>query len=89
MNKVILLEEDQLRQIVVESVKQVLENNTSQSVTKTSKENEPLLTREQMAKELHISLVTIADWMKKGLPYLRLNGRIYFFTFRSDGIHET
>ncbi|MDH7464135.1 helix-turn-helix domain-containing protein [Chitinophagaceae bacterium 26-R-25] len=77
MNKMIIVEEDQLRQIVSESVKQALHNENAP--TKTSpKEPEPLLTREQMAKELHISLVTITDWMKKGLPYLRLHGRIYF-----------
>ncbi|MBI2283704.1 MAG: helix-turn-helix domain-containing protein [Bacteroidetes bacterium] len=39
---------------------------------------EPLLSRQQMAAELNISLVTLTDWMKKGLPYLRLNGRVYF-----------
>jgi hypothetical protein len=77
MNKMIIVEEDQLRQIVSESVKQALHNENAPTTT-SPKEPEPLLTREQMAKELHISLVTITDWMKKGLPYLRLQGRIYF-----------
>jgi len=40
--------------------------------------DEPLLSRQQIAAELGISLVTLTDWMKKGLPYLRLNGRVYF-----------
>ena len=40
--------------------------------------NEPLKTRKEMAKDLDISLVTLGEWMKKGLPYRRLNGRIYF-----------
>jgi len=76
MNKMILLEEAQLRQIVVAAMKEVMEDQ----LTPTSPEpkEEPLLTREEMAKQLHISLVTIGDWMKKGLPYLRLNKRIYF-----------
>ena len=39
---------------------------------------EPLLSRQQIATELGIFLVTLTDWMKKGLPYLRLNGRVYF-----------
>ena len=39
---------------------------------------EALLSRQQIAAELGISLVTLTDWMKKGLPYLRLNGRVYF-----------
>ncbi|WP_346237354.1 helix-turn-helix domain-containing protein [Niabella insulamsoli] len=77
MNKMIIVEEDQLRQIVSESIKQVLDGENLPK-KKNEKDTEPLLTREQMARELHISLVTISDWMKKGLPYLRLNGRIYF-----------
>lgn len=39
---------------------------------------EKLLTKKEMAEELDISLVTLTDWMKKGLPYLRLHKRIYF-----------
>lgn len=78
MNKMILIEEEQLRQIVVDSVKEALDKDKPVQQESSVKETEPLLTREQMARELHISLVTITDWMKKGLPYLRLNGRIYF-----------
>jgi len=44
----------------------------------TNKEEDKLLTKKEMAEELDISLVTLTDWMKKGLPYLRLNKRIYF-----------
>jgi hypothetical protein len=78
MSKMILIEEEQLRQIVVDSVKEVLDKDKPLQQNSGIRETEPLLTREHMAKELHISLVTITDWMKKGLPYLRLNGRIYF-----------
>jgi hypothetical protein len=42
------------------------------------KEEDKLLTKKEMAELLDISLVTLTDWMKKGLPYLRLNKRIYF-----------
>jgi len=28
--------------------------------------------------ELGVSLVTLTDWMKKGLPYMRLHKRVYF-----------
>jgi hypothetical protein len=31
-----------------------------------------------MAKELDIYLVTLTDWMKKGLTYNRLHRKIYF-----------
>lgn len=42
------------------------------------KEDKELLTKKEMAEELDVSLVTLTDWMKKGLPYLRLNKRVYF-----------
>lgn len=44
----------------------------------SKKEEDKLLTKKEMAEELDISLVTLTDWMKKGLPFLRLNKRVYF-----------
>lgn len=40
--------------------------------------NERLLSKQELAAELGVSLVTLTDWMKKGLPYLRLHKRVYF-----------
>ena len=45
---------------------------------KSESKKEELLTKKEMAEELDISLVTLTDWMKKGLPYHRLHRRIYF-----------
>jgi hypothetical protein len=47
---------------------------------------EKLLTKKEMAEELDISLVTLTDWMKKGLPYQRLHSRIYF---RKDDVFNS
>jgi hypothetical protein len=41
-------------------------------------QDEPLLSKQELAGELGVSLVTLTDWMKKGLPYLRLHKRVYF-----------
>ncbi len=41
-------------------------------------QDEPLLSKQELAAELGVSLVTLTDWMKKGLPYLRLHKRVYF-----------
>jgi hypothetical protein len=41
-------------------------------------ESERLLSKQELAGELGVSLVTLTDWMKKGLPYLRLHKRVYF-----------
>ena len=40
--------------------------------------DEPLLNRKEIAKLLRVSLVTLTDWMKRGLPSHRLRGRVYF-----------
>jgi len=40
--------------------------------------DERLLSKQELAAELGVSLVTLTDWMKKGLPYLRLHKRVYF-----------
>jgi len=41
-------------------------------------QEEKLLSKQELATELGVSLVTLTDWMKKGLPYLRLHKRVYF-----------
>jgi predicted DNA-binding transcriptional regulator AlpA len=40
--------------------------------------NERLLSKQDLSDELGVSLVTLTDWMKKGLPFLRLHKRVYF-----------
>ena len=37
-----------------------------------------LLTRKEIAKKLRISLVTLTDWVKHGLPSHKQRGRVYF-----------
>ena len=39
---------------------------------------EELLTRKQVAKKLKISLVTLTDWVKRGLPSHKQRGRVFF-----------
>ncbi|MGY3053302.1 putative DNA-binding transcriptional regulator AlpA [Pedobacter sp. UYEF25] len=39
---------------------------------------ERLLSKKELADELGVSLATLSDWMKKGLPFLRLHRRVYF-----------
>lgn len=41
-------------------------------------EEEPLLGRKQIAKLLNISLVTLTDWAKHGLPVHKNRGRAYY-----------
>jgi predicted DNA-binding transcriptional regulator AlpA len=41
-------------------------------------QDERLLSKQELAEELGVSLVTLTAWMKKGLPFLRLHKRVYF-----------
>lgn len=50
-----------------------------------SPQEERLLSKQELAAELGVSLVTLTDWMKKGLPFLRLHKRVYFK--RSEVLH--
>ena len=42
------------------------------------KESDKPMSRPEIAAYLGISKVTVTDWMKKGLPYRRMHGRVYF-----------
>ncbi|WP_121355746.1 helix-turn-helix domain-containing protein [Flavisolibacter nicotianae] len=37
-----------------------------------------LMNRKDVAKLLQVSLVTLTDWMKRGLPFHKQRGRVYF-----------
>jgi len=41
-------------------------------------DKEELLNRKEIAKKLRISLVTLNDWVKRGLPSHKQRGRVYF-----------
>ena len=42
------------------------------------KDSDKPLSRPELAEYLGISKVTVTNWMKKGLPYRRMHGRVYF-----------
>lgn len=78
MTNIVVLQEEELKRLMRECIRETLLPSQVQQQDKAPLQEEPLLTRQQMAAELNISLVTLTDWMKKGLPYLRMNGRVYF-----------
>lgn len=61
-----------IKEVVKECLAEHLRNNEA-----TPKE-EVLLNRKEAARILRVSLVTLTDWMKRGLPYHKQRGRIYF-----------
>ena len=57
----------------------VLIMNLKNNAPKPEEADEPLKTKQEMAKELDISLVSLTDWMKKGrIPYRTMGKRVYF-----------
>ncbi len=50
----------------------ILKNNFSEE------QCQELLNRKEIAKRLRISLVTLTDWVKRGLPSHKQRGRVYF-----------
>jgi hypothetical protein len=62
-----------IKEALKECVEELVKNNVS-----VNEKGEELMNREQVAAILDISLVTLTEWMKKGLPYHKPNGRVYF-----------
>ena len=69
--------ESDFKKWVKEAVKECLDQSL---LKEPDKENgdEKLLNRKEVAKVLRISLVTLTDWMKRGLPFHKQRGRVYF-----------
>jgi hypothetical protein len=76
METLFIPNETDFRNWIRDAVKECLE--TSTKIGEAGEKEEPLISRKVVAGYLGISLVTLTDWMKKGLPFHRLNGRVYF-----------
>lgn len=69
--------ENDFRRWIKEAVNENLQQMLSKQTT-TPIDEEPLLSRKQIAKKLNISLVTLGDWVKHGLPSHKQRGKVYF-----------
>ena len=65
-----------LSQCIREAVRAELQEHFKTGGSQPAEER--LLSKQELAAELGVSLVTLTDWMKKGLPFLRLHKRVYF-----------
>lgn len=77
MDALFIPNENDFRKWVKEAVKECMDISADKAASKDENE-EPLLSRKEIAAFLGISLVTLTDWMKKGLPFHKVNGRVYF-----------
>ena len=78
MTKLVVIEFDELKNFTRQVIQEEFKNAFSPKADQMSGGDERLLSRAQMAKELDISLVTLNQWQKDGLPYRRLHRRLYF-----------
>jgi predicted DNA-binding transcriptional regulator AlpA len=69
--------ESDIKKWVKEAMKEYLSDYLQTESTKSSKDDS-LLNRKEIAKFLRVSLVTLTDWMKTGLPSHKQGGRVYF-----------
>jgi excisionase family DNA binding protein len=72
--------ENDFRRWIREAVRDCISETLNKSgADKLNKENtEELMSRKEVATLLRISLVTLADWMNRGLPFHKQRRRVYF-----------
>jgi excisionase family DNA binding protein len=77
MDALFIPTENDFRKWIRDAVKECLENTPPKSQTAAEKEDS-LASRKEIADYLGISLVTLTDWMKLGLPFHKVRGRVFF-----------
>ena len=69
--------ENDFKKWIKEAVKEFFEGSVQNE--KVNEQNgEDLLNRKEIARFLRISLVTLTDWVNRGLPSHKQRGRVYF-----------
>lgn len=77
METLFIPNENDFKKWIKEAVHEYFQNAPSVISVDKEKAND-FLNRKEVAKLLQISLVTLTDWMKRGLPYHKQRGRVYF-----------
>ena len=79
MDTLFIPNENDFRRWIKEAVKECLENTSiKNNLSPDQPQEEALLTRKEIAGIFRISLVTLHDWMNRGLPCHKQRGRVYF-----------
>jgi excisionase family DNA binding protein len=80
MERVVVSSEEDIKRIIREVIREELSGLIGMGAKAMQVEHEILLTRAEMAAYLRISLVTLTDWVKRGLPAhrKRKGGRVLF-----------
>jgi hypothetical protein len=78
MDTLYIPNENDFRRWIKEAVQESLEKANAKNLSALPSEEEPLLSRKEVAAIFRISLVTLHDWMNRGLPCHKQRGRVYF-----------
>ncbi len=77
METLFIPNESDFKRWIKEAVKEFFEE-VKKTDEKIGSNAEGLLNRKEIAELLRVSLVTLTDWMKRGLPCHKQRGRVYF-----------
>lgn len=77
METLFIPNESDFKRWIREAVKEFFEN-TIPTEKETNQDGDKLLNRKEIAEFLRISLVTLNDWVNRGLPSHKQRGRVYF-----------
>jgi excisionase family DNA binding protein len=78
METIIITNEEDIKRWVREAVREELKDLLAQSNLRSPAHDEPLLTRKEIANYLNVSLVTLTEWVRHGLPCIRKGRRVLF-----------
>ncbi len=77
METLFIPNENDFKRWIKEAVKDFLQEFMKKEL-KDEQNEEDLLNRKEIAKFLRVSLPTLTDWIKRGLPSHKQRGRVYF-----------
>ena len=77
METIFIPNENDFKRWIKEAVKDFLQEFTIKEL-KDEQNEEDLFNRNEIAKFLRVSLPTLTDWIKRGLPSHKQRGRVYF-----------
>jgi hypothetical protein len=78
MDTLFIPNENDFRRWIKEALQESLDKTAAKNLSATNSEEELLLSRKEVAAMFRISLVTLHDWMNRGLPCHKQRGRVYF-----------
>ena len=78
METLVIVSEADIKKWIREAIREEMSTWLTRLESREFVGDEPLLTREQMAHYLHVSLPTLRDWVNQGLPCVRKGRRVLF-----------